>query len=148
MLPKPLLADLANDAPGSEQTRSAWVGMGAKMRHKLASRAQAHGIDVGKSDFAFDYLKEILRWHVDLSEYERLRVPLLMLATEEDSISGSGGPAAVMPHIQKSPAADDSAVIPMKSSEGAGLHISVGARSLVWERVMDRLLPLMRKKVG
>lgn len=149
MLPPFLWDDLvANEAPGSAKTKAAFEGMGAKMYHKLASRAQAHGIDVSQSDFAFYYLRESLKWHVDVAEYERLQVPLIMLSAEEDTISGSGMAEALKPHLDKSPAGAECALIPMKASEGAGLHISIGARSLLWERMMDELLPLLRKKLG
>jgi len=145
MLPPPLLKDLANDAP-SEQTMAAFEGIGKKMHHKLASRAQVHGVDISRSDFAFYYMKEILKFHTAADEYANAKAPLIMLATDGDAISGSGGHAAVMPHLQQSPVMDDCAIIEMKNSEGAGMHCSGGARSLVWERVMDKLLPLLRSK--
>ena len=52
---------------------------------------------------------------------------------------------AILSHLRKSTAGGERSVaIPMRTSEGAGLHCSVGARTLVWERVMDELLPLMQ----
>jgi len=149
MLPPPLWQDvLSHEAPSTPKTRAAFEGLGVKAYHKLASRAQAHGIDVSQAGFAFPYFRESLKWHVDVADFEKLQVPLIMMSAEADTISGSGAAEALMPHIQKSPVADDCSLIPMASSEGAGLHCSLGARSLWWERAMDKLLPLLRKKLG
>ena len=71
-----------------------------------------------------------------------------LVITHNDSISGSGGAEAAWPHLSKSPVADDCRIIRYTADEGAGLHCEIGARSLVWERVMDELLPLLRSKLG
>ena len=93
LLPPFLLEDLEGgaDEVGSEKARVAWEGMGKKMYHKLASRAQVHGVDVTRPTFARDYMKAVLDFHLDAREFEECAVPIVMLATEEDTVAGSGG---------------------------------------------------------
>ena len=45
-----------------------------------------HGIDVTADDFMFHVAKETMRWHVDLADFEKQTVPLIMLDTPNDSI--------------------------------------------------------------
>jgi len=149
-MPAAFLEDMLSDSPGSTTygTILRWL-VEKKAYQSLASRAQVHGIDVTDSSWLPTYIKEIQKFHCEDEEFEKLQVPLILCAAENDAVVGDmSKPAALIPYINKSAVGDQCVVIPFTEKEGAGNHCEGGNRVLVWERVMDDLLPLLLARIS
>ena len=106
-------------------------------------------MDVADPSWLPKFVQEIQKFHVNDEDFESLQVPLILCAAENDVVVGAmSKPQAVMPAINKSPVGDKCAVIEFTESEGAGAHCEGGARVLVWERVLDQLLPLLKTEIA
>jgi alpha-beta hydrolase superfamily lysophospholipase len=137
------------------KTRIAWKIIQNKpsLHFKLGSRARTHGIIVDEDEhrktWVPEFLKELTKWHNEPAEFENLQVPLIIVAIEHDDIVGTmSKPDVIKKHLDKSPVAEDCKIIPFLDVEGAGFHCTLGARMIMWERVMDGLVPLMIKKTA
>uniref|UniRef100_A0A0G4GJD2 AB hydrolase-1 domain-containing protein n=1 Tax=Chromera velia CCMP2878 TaxID=1169474 RepID=A0A0G4GJD2_9ALVE len=119
------------------------------MFQALASRAQVHGIDVTDKAWLAQFVREAYRFHLDYEELGKATVSMVLCAAENDVVVGDmSKPEKIMKYFSEEMVTEGKIrVIPFLKSEGAGNHCEGGARELVWERVLDELLPLLGKEV-
>ena len=102
---------------------------------------------LSQTSWPHEYMREVAKFHTELSDYAGVQVPFIMCTQEGDPLISNKRGDALKVALAQSPAAADSTTITFTAAEGAEDHMALGCRTHFWERTLDVLLPLLKQKL-